>query len=46
MISSDLPEVLSMSDRIEVLYEGKQMGIIDAKDATQEKIMKLATGGK
>lgn len=46
MISSDLPEVLSMSDRIEVLYEGKQMGIVDAKDANQEKIMKLATGGK
>ncbi|MBP2058463.1 ribose transport system ATP-binding protein [Lactobacillus colini] len=46
MISSDLPEVLSMSDRIEVLYEGKQMGIIDAKGATQEQVMKLATGGK
>lgn len=46
MISSDLPEVLSMSDRIEVLYEGKQMGILDAKSATQEQVMKLATGGK
>lgn len=46
MVSSDLPEVLSMSDRIEVLYEGKQMGIIDAKGATQEQVMKLATGGK
>ncbi|MBA1393049.1 sugar ABC transporter ATP-binding protein, partial [Lactobacillus sp. XV13L] len=46
MVSSDLPEVLSMSDRIEVLYEGKQMGILDAKSATQEQVMKLATGGK
>lgn len=46
MVSSDLPEVLSMSDRIEVLYEGKQMGIVNAKDATQEQVMKLATGGK
>lgn len=46
MVSSDLPEVLSMSDRIEVLYEGKQMGIVDAKNATQEQVMKLATGGK
>lgn len=46
MISSDLPEVLSMSDRIEVLYEGKEMGVIDAKGATQEQVMKLATGGK
>lgn len=46
MVSSDLPEVLSMSDRIKVLYEGKEMGIIDAKGATQEQVMKLATGGK
>ena len=46
MVSSDLPEVLSMSDRIEVLYEGKQMGVVDAKGATQEQVMKLATGGK
>lgn len=46
MISSDLPEVLSMSDRIEVLYEGKQMGVINAQGATQEQVMKLATGGK
>ena len=46
MVSSDLPEVLSMSDRIAVLYEGKRMGIIDAKGATQEQVMKLATGGK
>lgn len=46
MVSSDLPEVLSMSDRIVVLYEGKQMGVVDAKGATQEEIMKLATGGK
>lgn len=46
MVSSDLPEVLSMSDNIEVLYEGKQMGVIDAKSATQEKVMSLATGGK
>lgn len=46
MVSSDLPEVLSMSDRIVVLYEGKQMGTIKAKGATQEQVMKLATGGK
>lgn len=46
MISSDLPEVLSMSDKIVVLYEGKEMGVVDAKGATQEQVMKLATGGK
>lgn len=45
LISSDLPEVLSMSDRINVLYEGKSMGILDARSATQEKVMSLATGG-
>jgi len=46
MISSDLPEVLSMSDQIEVLYEGKEMGVVNAKGATQEQVMQLATGGK
>lgn len=45
MISSDLPEVLGMSDRIAVIYEGKLTGIIDTKGATQEKVMTLATGG-
>lgn len=45
MISSDLPEVLGMSDRIAVVYEGKIIGILDGKTATQESIMTLATGG-
>ena len=45
MISSDLPEVLGMSDRIAVVYEGKITGILDGKTATQESIMTLATGG-
>lgn len=39
MISSELPEVLGMSDRIYVLNEGKIVGEFDRKDATQEKIM-------
>ncbi len=46
MISSDLPEVLSMSDRIAVMHEGDLMGIVEKKDFSQEKIMTLATGGK
>ncbi|MGN9067035.1 sugar ABC transporter ATP-binding protein [Ligilactobacillus agilis] len=47
MVSSDLPEVLSMSDKIVVLYEGKKMGTIkNARTATQEDIMKLAAGGR
>lgn len=39
MISSELPEVLGMSDRIYVMNEGKIAGELDAAEATQEKIM-------
>lgn len=45
MVSSELPEVLGMSDRIMVVREGKVIGIVDGKDADQSKIMTLATGG-
>lgn len=44
MISSELPEVLGMADRVLVMHEGKMTGIIDRKDATSEIIMKYATG--
>ena len=44
LISSELPEVLGMSDRIAVLYEGRMMGVIPKSEATQEKIMALAAG--
>jgi D-xylose transport system ATP-binding protein len=44
MISSDLEEVLGMSDRILVMCQGSSRGILDSKDATQEKVMALATG--
>ena len=43
-ISSDLPEVLAMSDRILVMREGRQMGVLDRGEATQEAVMSLATG--
>ncbi len=43
MISSELPEILRMSDRIAVMCEGKLTGIIDNKDADQNKIMQYAT---
>lgn len=46
LVSSEMGEVIGMADRIVVLHEGKQMGILDKKDATQENIMTLATGGK
>ena len=44
MISSDLPEVLAMSDRILVMREGRQMGIFSRQQATQESIMTAAMG--
>ena len=43
-ISSDLPEVLAMSDRTLVMREGRQMGILGRDEATQEAVMSLATG--
>ncbi len=44
MISSDLVEVLGMSDRIMVMHEDRSVCTMDIADATQEKIMALATG--
>lgn len=44
MVSSDLPEVLGVSDRIVVVHEGKISGELQRGEATEEKIMKLATG--
>lgn len=46
MISSELPEILGMSDRVVVMQEGVINGILDRSEATQESIMKLATRGK
>jgi inositol transport system ATP-binding protein len=43
MISSEMPEVLGMSDRVLVMHEGRMTGIVDRKDATQVKIMELAS---
>jgi ribose transport system ATP-binding protein len=45
MVSSDLPEVLAMSDRILVMREGRQAAILDAKATSQEEIMTAASGG-
>jgi ribose transport system ATP-binding protein len=44
MISSELPEILGMSDRIAVFHEGLVAGELSGTDATEEKIMRLATG--
>lgn len=46
MVSSELPEVLGMSDRIMVIHEGAVAGILPRAEATPESIMTLATGGE
>ena len=43
MISSEMTEILRMSDRIVVMCEGKKTGEIGIEEATQENIMNLAT---
>ena len=43
MISSEMAELIGMSDRIMVMCDGRVTGFIDGKDATQENIMELAT---
>lgn len=45
VISSDLPELLGISDRIAVMHEGTLKEIFSRAEATQEKVMTLATGG-
>jgi ABC-type sugar transport system ATPase subunit len=44
MVSSELPEVLGMSDRILVIHEGRLTGSFSREEATQEKVMRYATG--
>jgi ribose transport system ATP-binding protein len=46
MISSELPEVLGMCDRILVMHEGRLAGQLMRAEATQESVMRLATGTK
>ena len=44
MISSELPEILGMSDRVVVMRQGTVVGILSREDATQQHIMSLALG--
>ncbi len=46
MISSELPEILGMSDRIAVMSKGRMHGILDRADATSEIILEMALGAK
>ena len=45
MVSSELPEVLGMSDRVAVMREGRIAAFFDKEEATSEKIMLAAAGG-
>lgn len=44
MIFSEMPEVLGMSDRIAVVYDGRIQKVLDRKDADQETILRYAAG--
>ena len=44
MISSEMPEILGMSDRIMVMHDGHVTGVLDRSEADQLKIMHLASG--
>jgi len=44
MVSSDLPEVLSMSDRVYIMHNGRITGEMDGKEASEEYIIKYASG--
>lgn len=45
LVSSDLPEIMGMSDKIAAIYEGQMMGIVPTESVTQEQVMTLDTGG-
>lgn len=44
VISSDLPEVLALADRVLVMREGRQVGLLDISEASQERVIALAAG--
>ena len=44
MISSELPEILGMSDRVMIMHEGRVTGILNAEECDQERLMRYATG--
>ena len=46
MISSDMEEVINVSDRVAVMHEGRVTGVLGREDCTEENIMRLAVGGE
>ena len=45
IITSEMPELLAMSDRIMVMFEGRISGVLEGKDADQETVVRYAIGG-
>ena len=45
IVSSEMPELLLLSDRVLVMCEGRQTGLLSAAEATEEAIMRLAAPG-
>jgi ribose transport system ATP-binding protein len=45
MISSDMEEVINVSDRVAVMHEGRVTGVLERAECTEEHIMRLAVGG-
>jgi ribose transport system ATP-binding protein len=46
VLSSEIPEILKLCDRVVVMYEGRMTGILDREEATEGRIMMYATGAK
>jgi ribose transport system ATP-binding protein len=46
MISSDMEEILNVSDRIAVMHEGEIAGVLDRADCNEQNVMQLAVGKK
>jgi inositol transport system ATP-binding protein len=44
LISSEMPELIGLADRVAVMHEGALQGILERTEATQERIMQLALG--
>ena len=45
IITSEMPELLAISDRIMVMFEGRVSGFLEGSEATQERVVELAIGG-